>query len=92
MINNKTPITILDLEHLSQSHQNSITLIENGNLISEDFKMIFNPNKEDVIKLINGIFENNGRCPASNSSSNHMCPCINMVKYGKCECGLFVRR
>lgn len=52
---------------------------------------IFNPDKEYVSKIIDGIYRKNGHCPCRvQVDDTTICPCDDFVQNGVCKCNLFV--
>lgn len=56
-------------------------------------RMILNPNKDVVDKIINRIYMNDGNCPCqvSEEGKDTRCPCPHFLDEGKCHCSLFVQ-
>jgi len=53
--------------------------------------MKLNPNKEQVLKIIEAIYKNNGYCPCRvNKSQESVCPCKDFIENKKCKCNLFI--
>lgn len=50
-----------------------------------------NPDKEYVLKIIEGIYKKQGHCPCRvKSDETTLCPCDEFVTQGICKCNLFV--
>ena len=50
-----------------------------------------NPDKEYVMKIVEGIYRKDGRCPCRlQVDDTTLCPCDQFVKEGICKCNLFV--
>lgn len=57
-----------------------------------DKKLILNPNKDIVQKVLESIYKNDGHCPCQfEKSDNTLCPCDDFYK-GECHCKLFIER
>lgn len=54
-------------------------------------RMILNPDKEKVLKIINRIYKCEGHCPCQpNNGDDTKCPCVDFTKRHVCHCKLFV--
>lgn len=55
-------------------------------------RMVINPNKEIVTKIINRIYLNDGKCPCQPSmeGADTRCPCPDLTNNNNCHCSLFV--
>lgn len=53
-------------------------------------RMILNPNKETVEKIINRIYKCDGYCPCQPKSGDTRCPCSDFLVHNDCHCHLFV--
>lgn len=56
-------------------------------------RMILNPNKELVDKVLKRIRLNDGRCPCQPISEDidTRCPCSDFFEHHKCHCSLFIQ-
>ena len=55
----------------------------------KDYKL--NPDKEYVLKIIEGIYRKQGHCPCRvKADETTLCPCDEFVQKGICKCNLFV--
>lgn len=53
---------------------------------------IFNPDKEYVNKILEGIYKKNGHCPCRVvSDKTTLCPCDDFIQKGICKCNLYVK-
>ena len=51
-----------------------------------------NPNKEHVMKIINGNLNKQGHCVCQvKQDESTMCPCDKLLKEGNCCCKLFIK-
>lgn len=59
---------------------------------AERARMILNPNREVVDKIISRIFKCGGKCPCQpqDSDVDTRCPCSEFTDRGVCHCKLFV--
>lgn len=55
-------------------------------------RMVLNPDKEIVDRIINRIYLNNGNCPCqvAEVGKDTKCPCPDFLEHRKCHCSLFV--
>lgn len=55
-------------------------------------RMILNPNKDVVMKIIDRIYKCNGKCPCQPNDSNKdtRCPCYDFIENNNCHCHLFI--
>lgn len=54
--------------------------------------MRLNPNKDHVLKIIEGIYCKNGHCPCMIEDSNDtICPCKDFREKEICHCKLYVK-
>lgn len=54
---------------------------------------IYNPDREYVNKIIDGVFKKNGHCPCRvQVDDSTLCPCDEFVYKGICKCNLFVKK
>ena len=52
-----------------------------------------NPDKEYVLKIIEGIYRKEGHCPCRvKVDETTLCPCDEFVNQGICKCNLFVQK
>ena len=52
----------------------------------------FNPDREYVEKILEGIRRKEGHCPCRvNMDETTLCPCDEFVQEGICKCNLFVK-
>ena len=60
--------------------------------IAERKRMILNPDKDVVDKIISRIFKCNGLCPCQpqDSPEDTRCPCGDFTGRGVCHCKLFI--
>lgn len=60
--------------------------------MNNEKRMILNPNKEIVDKVINRIYMNDGNCPCQVSTvdKDTRCPCSDFTNNNNCHCSLFV--
>lgn len=50
-----------------------------------------NPNKEFVLRIIEGLMRKDGHCPCRKlADDTTLCPCDEFIQTGKCKCALFV--
>ena len=50
-----------------------------------------NPDKEYVMKIVEGIYRKDGHCPCRlQVDDTTLCPCNQFVSEGICKCNLFV--
>lgn len=50
-----------------------------------------NPDKEYVMKIVEGIYRKDGHCPCRvQVDDTTICPCDQFIKEGICKCNLFV--
>lgn len=50
-----------------------------------------NPDKEYVMKIVEGIYRKDGHCPCRlQVDDTTLCPCNQFVNEGICKCNLFV--
>lgn len=51
-----------------------------------------NPNREFVLRIIEGVIRKEGHCPCRKDVNDEtLCPCDEFVKTGVCRCGLFIK-
>lgn len=51
-----------------------------------------NPDKEHVMKIINGTLKKNGFCPCQvQQDDTALCPCDKLLKEENCCCKLFIK-
>lgn len=55
-------------------------------------RMILNPNKDVVLKIIDRIYKCEGKCPCQPNDPNRdtRCPCFDFIENQNCHCRLFV--
>lgn len=55
-------------------------------------RMILNPNKDIVDRIINRIYMNDGNCPCqvTEEGKDTRCPCFDFTINNNCHCSLFV--
>lgn len=52
---------------------------------------IFNPDREYVNKILDGVYKKDGHCPCRLEVSDEtLCPCDQFIKEGICKCNLYV--
>ena len=57
----------------------------------KDYKL--NPDKEYVLKIIEGIYRKEGHCPCRvKVDETTLCPCDEFVNQAICKCNLFVQK
>ena len=50
-----------------------------------------NPDKEYVMKIVEGIYRKDGHCPCRlQVDDTTLCPCNQFVSEGICKCNLFI--
>lgn len=50
-----------------------------------------NPNRDYVLKIIEGTLKKNGHCPCRiKDDDTTLCPCDEFIKDGICKCKLFI--
>ena len=53
---------------------------------------LFNPDREYVEKILEGIRRKEGHCPCRlHADETTLCPCDEFVQEGICKCNLFVK-
>lgn len=54
-------------------------------------RMILNPKKEVVLKIIDRIYKCEGKCPCQPiTEKDTRCPCSDFTENGTCHCHLFI--
>lgn len=54
---------------------------------------VFNPDKEYVNKILEGIYKKDGHCPCRvYSDETTLCPCDEFIDKGICKCNLYVKQ
>ena len=54
---------------------------------------VFNPDREYVNKILNGIYVKDGHCPCRTySNETTLCPCDDFINNGICKCNLYVNQ
>lgn len=76
----KSIVTVMDMERTD----GCVWTSSGPSVISPKSSIRLNPDKSEVMKIINEIYDNDGRC-----NKELQCPCDTFMRHGHCGRGLF---